>query len=50
MINPNVTKEPHMIFSIFKDYGPEILFNNSNLSENTSLTLVMRWIGQLLED
>ncbi|MHA1397291.1 MAG: hypothetical protein ACTSSG_00615 [Candidatus Heimdallarchaeaceae archaeon] len=41
MINPNVTKEPHMIFSIFKDYGPEILFNNSNLSENTSLTLVM---------
>ena len=41
MINPNVTKEPALVFSIFKDYGPEILFNNSNLDENTALTLVM---------
>ena len=41
MINPNVTKEPVMIFSIFKDFGPDILFNNSNLDENTALTLVM---------
>ncbi|MHA2357953.1 MAG: hypothetical protein ACXABK_04210 [Candidatus Heimdallarchaeaceae archaeon] len=41
MINPNVTKEPSLVFSIFKDYGPEILFNNSNLEENTALTLVM---------
>ncbi len=41
MINPNVTKEPALVFSIFKDYGPEILFNNSELDENTALTLVM---------
>ena len=41
MINPNVTKEPALVFSIFKDYGPEILFNNSTLDENTALTLVM---------
>ena len=41
MINPNVTKEPKLVFSIFKDYGPEILFNNSTLEENTALTLVM---------
>ena len=32
MINPDVTKEPNLVFSIFKDYGPEILFNNSSLS------------------
>jgi len=41
MINPNVTKEPKLVFSIFKDYGPEILFNNTNLNEDTALTLVM---------
>ncbi|MCG3227778.1 MAG: hypothetical protein H7645_12730 [Candidatus Heimdallarchaeota archaeon] len=41
MRNPNVTKEPSLVFSIFKDYGPEILFNNSILEENTALTLVM---------
>ena len=41
MINPNVSKEPSLIFSIFKDYGPEIMFNNSGLDENTALTLVM---------
>jgi len=41
MINPNVTKEPALVFSIFKDYGPDILFNNSSLDENTALTLVM---------
>ncbi|MHA1200439.1 MAG: hypothetical protein ACTSQF_14040 [Candidatus Heimdallarchaeaceae archaeon] len=41
MINPNVSKEPSLVFSIFKDYGPEILFNNSALNENTALTLVM---------
>ena len=41
MINPNVTKEPSLVFSIFKDYGPEIIFNNSTLDENTALTLVM---------
>ncbi len=41
MINPNVSKEPCLVFSVFKDYGPEILFNNSNLDENTALTLVM---------
>ncbi|MHA1552179.1 MAG: hypothetical protein ACTSUP_11415 [Candidatus Heimdallarchaeaceae archaeon] len=41
MINPNISKEPTLVFSIFKDYGPEILFNNSILDENTALTLVM---------
>ncbi len=41
MINPNVTKEPNLVFSIFKDYGPEILYNNSDLEENIALTLVM---------
>ncbi|MCK4973074.1 MAG: hypothetical protein KAS52_07110, partial [Candidatus Heimdallarchaeota archaeon] len=41
MINPNVSKEPTLVFSIFKDYGPEILYNNSILDENTALTLVM---------
>ena len=41
MINPNVTKEPALVFSIFKDFGPDILFNNSSLDENTALTLVM---------
>lgn len=41
MINPNVTKEPSLVFSIFKDFGPDILFNNSTLDENTALTLVM---------
>ena len=34
-------KEPSLVFSIFKDYGPEILFNNSTLDENTALILVM---------
>ncbi|MBY9002105.1 MAG: hypothetical protein KGD64_14390 [Candidatus Heimdallarchaeota archaeon] len=41
MINPNISKEPTLVFSIFKDYGPEILFNNSILEENSALTLVM---------
>ena len=41
MINPNVTKEPTLVFSIFEDYGPEIVFNNSGLNEDTALTLVM---------
>ncbi len=41
MINPNISKEPSLVFSVFKDYGPEILFNNSTLDENTALTLVM---------
>ncbi len=42
MINPNVSKEPALVFSIFKDYGPDILFNNSTLEENIALTLVMQ--------
>lgn len=42
MINPNISKEPVLVFSIFKDYGPEILFNNSTLEENVALTLVMQ--------
>ncbi len=41
MINPNISKEPKMIFSMFKDYGPEILFNNSTIDEAKALTLVM---------
>lgn len=41
MINPNVSKEPTLIFSIFEDYGPEIVFNNSGLSDDAALTLVM---------
>ncbi|MHA1345280.1 MAG: hypothetical protein ACTSVO_10065 [Candidatus Heimdallarchaeaceae archaeon] len=41
MINPDISKEPTLVFSIFKDYGPEILFNNSILEENSALTLVM---------
>lgn len=42
MINPNINKEPVLVFSVFKDYGPEILFNNSTLDENVALTLVMQ--------
>ncbi len=35
-------REPKLVFSIFKDYGPEIIFNNSSLDdENIALTLVM---------
>ncbi|MHA1304945.1 MAG: hypothetical protein ACTSQE_06330 [Candidatus Heimdallarchaeaceae archaeon] len=41
MISSGQIKEPKMIFSIFKDYGPEIEFNNSQLSEEKALALVM---------
>ena len=41
MINPGRIKDPTMIFSIFKDYGPEIEYNNSGLSEDSALALVM---------
>ncbi len=41
MMNSGRIKEPKMIFSIFKDYGPEIEFNNSNLPEEKALALVM---------
>ncbi|UJG44710.1 MAG: hypothetical protein K9W46_05895 [Candidatus Heimdallarchaeum endolithica] len=41
MINPSQMRAPKMVFSIFKDYGPEIEFNNTTLSEEQALALVM---------